>query len=175
MTSSAPITPSQYRIIAGFAAFLILSGAALALFGIFFLKSAQASRAWPSTSGEVQTIKAVLHTTRNNGRVKTYNYTVTYQYEVDDRTYTSDRYSLGSGSTASPQYDTARAARRAGEEVYPLGSEVQVYYDPANPASTVLKPGANFGTYVPLVMGLLFMPSGFLFFKVLFSASQPQG
>ena len=175
MASPTPITPAQYRIILSFAGFLIVIGAALAIFGVFFLKSAQASRAWPNTMGEVQAIKATRHTTGTGGSVTTYNYVVAYEYEVDDRTYTGDRYSLGSGSTASPQYDSPSAAQRAGKEAYPPGSEVTVYYDPANPTSTVLKPGANWGTYVPLIMGLVFLPSGFLFLKVLLRVSQPQG
>jgi hypothetical protein len=52
---------------------------------------------------------------------------------------------------------------------------VAVYYDPENPGSTVLKLGANFGTYVPLVMGLLFTPSGIWFLMLMLRVKPVQG
>jgi hypothetical protein len=175
MTTPAPITPAQYRIMMGFAGLLIAGGTALVLFGGFFLKTAWGSHTWPSTPGEVEDIQTIRYTTGSNGSTRTYRYTITYEYRVEGQSYRSDRFSLGSGSTASRSYDTSRAARRAGQEAYPPGSEITVYYDPADPTSTVLKPGANFGTYVPLTMGLLFLPSGLLFLKVFHRIRPSQG
>lgn len=167
MTTPTPVTPGQYRIVAGFAGFLILFGAALSLFGVFFLRTALASYGWPSAPGIVQAINASLYRSEYNGARRTYVYEVTYGYEVDEITYTGDRYSLGEGSTASSQYDTAREAKQAGTEAYPLGSEITVYYDPQNPTETVLKRGPNIGTSAPLLMGLFFLPCGVLFLKIL--------
>lgn len=175
MTSPTPITPAQYRITLGFAGFMAVGGAALLIFGVSFLKDARASRAWPTTTGEVQAVNVVRDRSTTNSSSRSYHYAVTYGYEVEERTYSSDRYSLGNGSTASKQYDTRTEAQSAGQESYPAGSEVMVYYDPTNPASTVLKPGANFGTYVPLVMGLVFLPFGLVLLITMVRTGQPQG
>ncbi|WP_204138379.1 DUF3592 domain-containing protein [Halomicronema sp. CCY15110] len=176
MTTPTPITPAQYRIIAGFGGFLILIGAALSIFGVIFLKSALASYTWPSTPGLVQAVTSNLYYSESNGSIKTYSYTVAYQYEVAEISYTGDRYSLGAGPTASQQqYDSHAEAQRAGKAAYPPGSEVTVYYDPKTPTAAVLQPGANWGTYVPLMLGAVFLPSGVLFFKVLARAQQAAG
>ena len=175
MTSPTPITPGQYRIFAGFAGFLIVIGAALSIFGVFFLRSALASYGWPSTPGFVQAINSSRYRSEYSGTLRTYVYQVTYGYEVNEIAYTGDRYSLGEGSTASQQYDTAREAEQAGNEAYPPSSEITVYYDPQSPAEAVLKRGPNIGTYVPLLMGLFFLPCGILFLKVLPRLNQPAG
>ncbi len=175
MTNPTPITPAQYRIALGFAGFMTVVGAALMIFGVSFLKEARASRAWPTTAGTVEAVNVLRDRSTTNSSVSSYHYAVTYQYEVEARAYSSDRYSLGNGSTASKPYDTRSAARDAGQEAYPTGSEVTVYYDPTNPASTVLKPGANFGTYVPLVLGLFFMPSGIGFLRLMLRVKPTPG
>jgi hypothetical protein len=176
MTESTQITPGQYRIVLGFAGFMTVLGTALLIFGVVFLRDAWASRGWPTAAGTVEEVTVVRDrsSTSNTSRPY-YYYAVTYEYEVSGQRYRGDRYSLGNGSTASKNYESQREARNVGEEAYPEGSEVAVYYDPENPASTVLKPGANFGTYVPLVMGLLFTPPGIGFLMMMLRAKPAQG
>lgn len=176
MTSSpTPLTPGQFRILAGFAGFLFLSGAALTTFGVVFLKAAQVSRGWPSVPGVVNDIEASRYHSGSTGSTstRTYVYQISYQYAVEGQPYTGDRYSLGEGSTASRQYDTAGAARQAGTAAHPPGSPITVYYDPQVPSSAVLKPGANVGSYVPLILGLLCFPAGAMFWLILARVPQP--
>lgn len=175
MTTPTPVTPGQYRIVAGFAGFLILFGAALSLFGVFFLRTALASYGWPSAPGTVQAINSSLYRSEYSGSRRTYVYQVTYGYAVNEIAYTGDRYSLGEGSTASRPYDTAREAEQAGKEAYPPGSTITVYYDPQSPTEAVLQRGPNIGTYVPLLMGLFFLPCGVLFLKMLPRLNPPAG
>jgi hypothetical protein len=155
------ITPAQSRVVLGLGGFLTLAGAALLMFGISFLYTAIASRNWPTAAGTVQKV-AVVSELSSSGttRAYTYHYTVTYDYKVDEQTYGGDRYSLGTGSTASKRYQERSKALTTGKKTYPVGSAVAVYYDPKDPASAILEPGANFGTYVPLVMGLVTFPGG---------------
>jgi hypothetical protein len=170
------ITPAQYRITLGFAGFMTVFGAALLMFGGVFLRDAWASRDWPTATGTVEAVNVVRDRSANSNTSRPYYYyAVTYEYEVAGQSYTGDRYSLGGGSTASQNYESRREARNAGEEAYPEGSEVAVYYDPENPGSTVLKLGANFGNYVPLVMGLLFTPSGIWFLMLMLRVKPVQG
>ncbi|WP_204140631.1 hypothetical protein [Halomicronema sp. CCY15110] len=91
MTTPTPVTPGQYRIFAGFAGFLILSGAALSLFGVFFLKTTLASYTWPSPPGQVQAVTSNLYYSESHGSIKTYRDTVADQYAVAAISYTGDR------------------------------------------------------------------------------------
>ena len=157
-------TLKQYRIISAFMIFIILAGCALFTFGVFFVIEASASRDWPSVQGEVESV--YVRRTRDN-RSSTqgsysYHFEVTYNYLVNDITYISDRYSLGDGSTASSRYSTDDEARADARETYPTGSEITVYYDPADPSSAVLNPGLNWGTLVPLLLGLFFILAGIM-------------
>ncbi|NJN22008.1 MAG: DUF3592 domain-containing protein [Leptolyngbya sp. RL_3_1] len=168
------ITSAQSRIVLGFGGFLTLTGAALLVFGMSFLYTAIASRHWPTAAGTIQKV-AVVSELSSSGttRAYTYHYAVTYEYGVNEQTYRSDRYSLGTGATASKRYRERSEALTASRD-YPAGGAVTVYYDPKDPASAVLKPGANFGTYVPLVMGLMALPGGLALLVVAQKALRPQ-
>jgi hypothetical protein len=47
---------------------------------------------------------------------------------------------------------------------YPVGAEVDVYYDSENPDKNVLEPGVRGGSLLPIVIGLLFLIVGVLIF-----------
>jgi len=156
-----PITPFQYRLGLGFLGFLIVSGGALMLFGLSFLKTATASQQWPTAQGKVQAVTVTRdRTSTSSSPTYTYAYTVTYRYEVNSNPYRGDRYSLGNGSTASKRYPERSEATAAAAKNYRIGQSVEVYYNPADPTSAVLKPGANISTFVPLILGLFFIASG---------------
>ena len=135
----------------------------MVVFGITFIRSAEASKRWPVAQGSVVSTRARLQSSSTgNSSPSSYSYAfeVTYAYEVDGEQYEGDRFSLGEGSTASRAFPERSDAQVAASRDYPTGSEVDVYYDPENPASAVLKPGANWGTYMPLVLGTVFLCSG---------------
>ena len=159
------ITPTQYRLVSGCLWFVILGGVGLLIFGVVFLREANASRSWPSVQGRVQNVSVVKNS--SSGTQGSYHYVVTYAYQVDDQSYTGNRYSLGSGSTASKRYPGESEARTASRSDYPAGSMVDVYYDPADPASAVLNPGASWGTFGPLLMGLIFVPGGIFLLRAI--------
>jgi hypothetical protein len=152
-------TPSQLRITLLFSGILTLGGVALVLFGISFLKDANASKTWPVASGKVQSTRPQRNTSSRKYN-PTYHYAVTYGYEVDGSSFTNDRYSLGDGPTASKRFQSKSEAIAAARKDYPVGQAIDIYYDPAEPNSSVIKPGVGFGTLVPLVMGCIFLPSG---------------
>lgn len=160
-TPASNITPQQMRLTIGCLGLAIIAGAALTIFGVLFLIEGNASRSWPTVEGDVRGIFVRSHTSDSGSR--SYTYEVTYDYVVNDQRYNSDRYSLGEGSTASNRYNNEADARADGRAQYPASSAITVYYDPEDPASAVLRPGANWGTYMPLLMGLLFIISGVAF------------
>lgn len=152
-------TPSQLRVTLLFSGILTLGGVALVLFGISSLKEAIASKNWPVAPGQVQSTRPQRDTSSRKYN-PTYHYAVTYRYEVEGTVYSNDRYSLGDGPTASKRFQNQGEAIAAARKDYPVGQAIDIYYDPAEPSSSVIKPGVGFGTLVPLVIGCIFLPSG---------------
>lgn len=67
---------------------------------------------------------------------------ITYRYTVDDRTYSGHRVSYWINSSVASRY--------------PVGSAVDVYYDPKAPAEAVLEPGL--GRSMPWLLACLALP-----------------
>ncbi|GIV78971.1 MAG: hypothetical protein KatS3mg050_3365 [Litorilinea sp.] len=155
-------TRSQLRLLLGTAALSLAISAALLAFGFVFLQKANASRDWPAVTGRVQNVRVTWNLSNSQGSMpdREYFFEVHYTYAVEGQTYTGKRFSLGHGSNAAGRtYDSEEAARAAAA-AYTAGSAITVYYDPAAPEEAVLLPGAGFGAYAPLLLGLLFLLAG---------------
>lgn len=159
------LTPSQYRRSLFFAALALLIGGAMFAFGISFVRQANESNAWPSAEGFVRSTRVLRdYSTTSSSNNASFYVVVTYAYVVDDFTHTSERFSLGRGSTASKNYNTREEAQAYASETYPSGTSVTVYYDPTDPNSAVLSNGASFSTYVPIILGIFFLACGIALF-----------
>lgn len=163
------ITPSQYRISVGFAWFMIVLGAVLIFFGILMLKDAYASRKWPTVEGKVQGIRVRSERTgrTTSSRKRSYYFEISYTYMVDSQMYTGNRFSLGAGPRASKKFSHEEDARAEAHKQHPFGSTIPVYYEPGNPESAVLESGANWGSYVPLLLGVFFLSGGLFFLGIM--------
>lgn len=113
-------------------------GAALLGYAVRVAGKARQSLTWPSVEGEIAH-SAVLYQTdnstpRNNG--STFKADIVYRYKVNGRSYSSSRMAL---------LDLASTAGRAQTLVdrYPDQSKIDVYYNPADPADSVLEPGSS--------------------------------
>lgn len=172
------VTSSQLRITLAFGVFLVLVGAAMLLFGVTFVRDATASRSWPTAEGRVQNTRTEVDISTSNttssSSVLGYYFVVSYAYTVDDVRYSGNRFSLGEGPRASKIFDERSAAGQAAERDYPVGSVVVVHYDPDDPSSAVLSSGANWGTYVPLVLGALFLLGGLWLVRAMRNTLQRQ-
>lgn len=156
-------TQSQQRVLLGTVVLLFVISAALLAFGLFFVQEANASRSWPAVTGRAQTVRVTwdLSNRQESMPDRDYYFEVRYTYQVDGKTYTGERYSLGGGSNAAGRtYNSEDEARAAAAAAYQAGDSITVYYDPAAPESAVLQPGAGFGTYAPLILGLFFLLGG---------------
>ncbi|MCB9030687.1 MAG: DUF3592 domain-containing protein [Deltaproteobacteria bacterium] len=146
-------------------------GVALVVFGVFFIKSAMESVSWPQADAQV--VSSVVRWRYIDGarnRIKTdsdkqYYYEVTYSYNVDGIPYTSSRYSLGTGYTASSMFNEREEADVERKEIYPQGKAITIFYDPNSPTSAVISNGMQWSTTVPLVLGLFFFGTAFLLIK----------
>jgi hypothetical protein len=138
----------------------------VALLGLYlFLKGARriqlavASTKWPKTSGKVISSETTrdVSTTRDVDTNKvspsvTFNTLTKISYTVDGLGYTTDQLrfgqTLGSGDMSDAEVKRLR---------YPPGKEVTVSYDPANPASSVMKPGLHAEAFWLPGAGLAFL------------------
>jgi len=141
------------------------AGCAFTLLGLYMLRfsvlnfrKALASEGWPTVRGEL--LEVTLWGRRNvKGEAKEVErLRLKYQYEVDGRSHSG---------TAVSYFTLVYPETVEFAEAHPEGSEVQVHYDPANPADSVLIPGprrdkrhsdlilASLGVLVGLVLAVL--------------------
>lgn len=139
----------------GFAILLVL------VYGLISLRAvltARASAAWPTTTGTVTGSGVDV-------RRVTGTYTrpyVSYTYQVGVHTYRSRRLSF----LAPGQFPVAATDPNVLRKQYPVGSPVQVHYDPARPDRATLVTGASvelwLGTVVLLGMAVALLGVGYL-------------
>jgi hypothetical protein len=120
-------------------------GAGLSYWGWTVLQKAQASTTWPSVSGQVVE-SDVSYWNDEDGNY--YRPEVTFAYAVDGREYEAARINFSSDQSYDSTDDAWEVANR-----YPTGETVSVYYDPAEPETAVLEPGATTGSYLLLAVG----------------------
>ena len=135
-------------IVAGFSVFITVASVACSIIipililggiGYFIYKRSQQSsvarqvaQSWPSTSG---TVLMSSVQSRQSGRSHSTYPVVVYQYAVNGRTYQNQTIKAGE------QFMNVRIMGQAQATVarYPIGANVTVYYNPANPAESALE------------------------------------
>jgi hypothetical protein len=103
-----------------------------------FLLYALKAAMWPTVRGRVVSSGVEAFRSRaydDIGRRRMHHRSkVVYEYEVNGRTYRGDRVTFGVVSSTTTGV-SKRTARR-----YPVGTEVDVHYDPKMPSESVLRP-----------------------------------
>ncbi|HEX8312121.1 MAG TPA: DUF3592 domain-containing protein [Chthoniobacteraceae bacterium] len=123
-------------------------GIGISLVGIRELRKALASRHWAPAPGRVSLSRYGLV-----GK-SSYRAEIHVVYQASGQSFTCTRFVFGPRSSAS----NASIDRTLAE--YPVGKEVQVYFDPQDPGSSVCKPGANWSFLAYLVSIALGMYGG---------------
>jgi hypothetical protein len=123
-------------------------------FGKPILDNAKASRDWPSVPGVIT--RSAVATKRSDGKTM-YSFDVVYRYQVEGRELTCNSVFFGGNTSSS---NSSAAYKVTGR--YPEGAEVDVYYEPENPANAVLEPGARWQSYIVFGIGLVFLIVGVL-------------
>jgi hypothetical protein len=92
----------------------------------------QAAQSWLSTTGMV--LMSSVQSRRSGNSTSTFP-VVVYQYEVNGKTYQSQTIKAGE------QFMNVRILGQADATAarYPIGANVTVYYNPANPAESALE------------------------------------
>jgi len=103
-----------------------------------------AQDSWAKVPGNITQARIAAPTQPGKPRRKLF----AYEYQVDDKTYSSERYS----------FENVGGDRSVGIQRYSPGDRVTVYYNPQNPSIAVLekkKPG--FFVVVVLILGIVFL------------------
>jgi hypothetical protein len=95
-----------------------------------------------TVTGVVTSSKVTDH---SNSDGTTHGVEIRYQYEVSERPYEGDRYRYGAGSSSDSAWAWKAVAK------YSEGSEVKVFYNPGNPAESVLSAGLDGSDYMFLL------------------------
>lgn len=152
----APSSKNLLRYIAIFIAFI---GLAFLGVGGSSLWEEFSSLNWPSVQGTV--VQSEIKRWSKKKSEYDYRAQLLYQYQVSDKTYTSDRIDTGKNRYKS---------QLAGEEAlasYPVGKRITVYYHPQHPERALLKTGVRLATLFKACLGifLLFGGLGFALIK----------
>ena len=119
-----------------------------------YMKAKKAEKTWLTAPGVVLNSDIQVRQSRSSKGQTTRSYLpqVSYQYQVNDQTYTGDRLGFGSGS-----YGKGKANKIIA--VYPQGAQVTVHYDPADPSKAVLETTATDGVKF-IALGIILIVMG---------------
>ena len=138
----------------------LVFGLVLVVFGARFILQAQASNDWPQTQAVITKIGLIETSSSTNtttSKQKTIDVSVLYRYQVNNKYYQSDKYSLGEGSTLKSRLKNRVLAQKwLDNSPYKKGHKISIYYDPKDPKTAIIKTGASIWTFIPLIAGLFF-------------------
>ena len=130
----------------------------LAVWGGFELRDrARRMTAWPSVRGRITSSALVKDSDPMLDGSPAYYPRIRYAYVVAGREYCGQRRALiNVGVGAALRGEARRVLGR-----YPVGSEVTVFYDPANPSEAILeRPGPVAGPTLLFVLGAALVVAG---------------
>lgn len=159
--------PAQFLIILFFGRFIPLSlaigGGLVVFFGYNQLQQGLESRKWPQVTGLIESsrIDTVVTTDSDGHRVTNFDIVAEYKYTVEDQDFENDIIQFGSMSYGS------RSKAEEALKQYKAGMEVDVFYKPMDPQTSVLIKGAGTGSYIALVIGCILFVAGLVFFFLL--------
>jgi len=137
-----------------FGAFLIYRGVSAAYEGAV-------SGRWPATPGQISRSAAYWDWARTGIRnnVLAYRLDLAYDYDVQGRRYQGQRVSFSSWDpkTSLNLFNGWTAQR------YPVGARVAVYFDPHDPANSVIEPGIRASAWTAVLLGMILIWIGFRF------------
>ncbi len=142
-----------------FGVVFLAAGAVILFFLLRQLRRAWHSRQWPRVRGVIRqsdTRRKVFYASPSHpaDKVETTVLDFRYDYTVHRQAYTGTRVTL-----SDKVVKTGRQLQRRVEQ-FPPGKRVDVYYNPENPAESVLIPGAGLYHFTPLITPLLMMAVG---------------
>ncbi len=116
-----------------------------AFYGVYLMLAKQAAvKSWPTAIARV--LISRLKTSQSSDNSTMYQPYVQYRYTVQGKEYTHDRYELIDSSSNLKNHEEKKLA------AYPVGAQVPVFYNPADPADAVLNAKTSRTAVVLLVV-----------------------
>lgn len=146
----------KYGVYAFISVFALV-GLGIMAFGISGVLDGSNSTSWPMVRGEVIKSEYVItKATQNSFRTEAQ---LRYRYNAVGNELESDRIGFNYSGSGSP------GENRQLTNEYPVGSEVDVYYDPEDPKEALLRPGVAWEAWLFIAFGAVFTaaPVGMLF------------
>lgn len=113
-------------------------------------KKAETSRFWPTVKGEVKRSNMTLEGHYNgSSHQSTFKAVVQYKYKVKSRSYMNNKILVG-GQLQMSLKDRAESHLQN----YPVKSEVDVHYNPDNPAETYLETREEISWIIQMIGGV---------------------
>jgi uncharacterized protein DUF3592 len=122
---------------------IVAAGVVLIVGGVYFRMLSLRSRSWPVVSGVI-TESHLTYSGTGTKRTSSGSY-IAYRYGVGGKFY--------NGSVVSYAPDIFESATSTVNR-YPQGADVQVHYDPRDPATAVLEPGTGLTPFFALIGGV---------------------
>ncbi len=146
------------------AAFLGIGYLVAFVFGKPILDDAWASSEWPSVAGTIK--ESEVRQERHEGKLH-HSAGIHYEYQIDGQTLGGDTVWFGGNFSSTDSGSARKTVNR-----YPVGEQVDVYYNPEDPTNSVLEPGAHLSSYAVFGIGLAFLfvgvvVAGSLAFKII--------
>jgi hypothetical protein len=132
----------------------LLAGLGFALLGADRLYLSRISGTWPTASATI--VSSDVQTSQDDTSLKprvTFSLQIKYQYQVGATTYTGNTFSYDGSETLSSNASQVALA-------FPTGQRLQIHYDPANPATSVIFAGTQG------VMPLAFLAFGLILIAI---------
>lgn len=144
------VDPKKAPFVAAATGFGIL----VCLFGVAFLRMIRQAARWPVARGRIiHSGVEELEVSDIDSRRTHYRSSVVYNYKVNGHEYSGDVVTLGVTATA-----TIQGMARSMSEKYPVGSTVDVHYNPKAPSESALQPYSRWHYLIWLIgMGMFLL------------------
>lgn len=128
-----------------------LIGALAFWYGWRTVKKNQAAATWPTVTGKIigAELDSYIKTDDDGDKTTMYTPLITYEYVVEGETYTCTRVRV-----QAPVATNFQSVQLKELEKYPIGSAVEVHYDPFNPEDALLKLDPA-KINVPMIFGII--------------------
>jgi hypothetical protein len=146
-----PINPTNKSVKLIIIASLGFFGALLLILGLYSSIMDTSASSWPVTEGTITSSQVESWGSGAHDPID-YRPAITYQYQVGGKTYNGSQISSGAtfyGGVNVDEYEQANAI----VSNYPVGSIVEVHYNPNNPNNAVLETQSSLIEQVPLIIG----------------------
>ncbi|MBL7755563.1 MAG: DUF3592 domain-containing protein [Chitinophagaceae bacterium] len=131
-------------------------GLFLVFLGIYYYKRTKTSENWPFTEGII--VDSDLTKSRDNDGQISYRPEIVFEYKLGNKNYKSNKIDAFINYTSSTSSRALKLINR-----YPIGTKINVYYDPKMPSFGILEPGLKKGSILLLSIGFILLMFSIVF------------